>query len=75
MPNLNSDLLILFEDDIKACNFSSEEKVIDVGPIEDTKDSIRVEPYTLPPLFVWDEVDLNDEDQVHALLPRLFMKP
>uniref|UniRef100_A0A8C5QDL2 Glycylpeptide N-tetradecanoyltransferase n=1 Tax=Leptobrachium leishanense TaxID=445787 RepID=A0A8C5QDL2_9ANUR len=30
------------------------------GPIEPDKDNIRPEPYTLPPGFIWDALDLGD---------------
>ncbi|XP_030076511.1 glycylpeptide N-tetradecanoyltransferase 1 isoform X1 [Microcaecilia unicolor] len=38
------------------------------GPIEPDKDSIRQEPYTLPPGFTWDALDLGDR----AVLKELY---
>lgn len=40
-----------------------DEKVIDVGPIETDK-IIRTDPYSLPPQFFWDNLDLCDSTQV-----------
>ena len=42
----------------------SDEKVSDMGPLEEDKDEVRIEPFTLPPNFVWDEICLDSEEQV-----------
>lgn len=34
------------------------------GPVEPDKDNIRQEPYTLPPGFTWDALDLGDRGVV-----------
>ena len=40
----------------------SDEDIQDCGPIEEDKDvsEIRQEPYTLPPGFEWDTLDITD---------------
>ncbi len=40
-----------------------------MGPVEEDKEEIRTEPFTLPPQFTWDEICLESEDQViHIML-------
>lgn len=45
----------------------------DSGPIEMDHENVRQEPFTLPPFFVWDEVDLTNKDQVWLKLITLRM--
>ena len=45
-------------------SYNSEEKVIEMGPLEDDKEHIRQDPLTLPDKFVWDIIDLGNADQV-----------
>ena len=40
------------------------ETVSDAGPVEEQKEDIRVEPFSLPPNFEWSEVSLEDPAQV-----------
>ena len=42
----------------------SEEKVDDIGPVEEDKDEIRPDPLSLPEHFTWDDIDLLDDAQV-----------
>ncbi|XP_039360223.1 glycylpeptide N-tetradecanoyltransferase 1 isoform X3 [Mauremys reevesii] len=37
------------------------------GPVEPDKDNIRQEPYTLPPSFTWDALDLGDRGVLKEL--------
>lgn len=52
----------------------SGEKVSDMGPLEDDKEEIRQEPFTLPSNFTWDDICLEDEEQV-IVLSKLIIMP
>ena len=53
----------------------SEEKVDDIGPVEEDKDEIRPDPLSLPEHFTWDDIDLLDDAQVctHAFYMYMYM--
>ncbi|XP_003383674.1 PREDICTED: glycylpeptide N-tetradecanoyltransferase 2-like [Amphimedon queenslandica] len=44
-----------------------DETVTDAGPIEQDKEHVRSEPFTLPDKFYWDNVDLTDDAQLTEL--------
>ena len=48
-----------------------DEKVGDMGPLEDDREEIRTEPFSLPSGFVWDDISLEDEKQVRPRVPPL----
>ena len=41
-----------------------DEQVSDMGPVEEDKEEVRTQPFTLPPNFVWDDICLENEEQV-----------
>lgn len=45
----------------------AEEKVIEMGPLEDDKEHVRPDPLSLPDKFVWDVIDLADPNQVSQM--------
>ena len=44
--------------------FSTDDKVSDMGPLEDDKEEIRTEPFTVPSNFSWSDISLDDDEQV-----------
>ena len=42
-----------------------DEKVLEMGPLEEDKEEVRDDPYSLPSNFMWDEICLDDEEQVN----------
>jgi len=46
------------------CFVNADEKVSDSGPVEEQKDSIRAEPFSLPANFEWSLISLDDVSQV-----------
>ena len=54
-----------------------DQEVQDVGKIEEDKDKIKEEPYTLPTGFDWDTLDLNNEvelKEVYELLSENYVE-
>ena len=47
---------------------SLDETILEAGPIEEDKEVVRSEPFTLPDKFYWDDLDLSDNDQVNFIL-------
>lgn len=47
--------------------FFTDEVVTSHGPIEEDKDNIRQEPYSLPQGFMWDTLDLSNADVVSTV--------
>ena len=43
-----------------------DEKVSEMGALEEVKESIRTEPFSLPADFMWDNICLEDSSQVMA---------
>ena len=50
-----------------------DEKIDEIGPIEPDKDHVREEPYSLPPGFEWDTIDLGDKSQVTCVILIVFL--
>lgn len=48
--------------------FHLDEQVTDAGPIEEDKEHVRSEPFSLPDKFYWSNVELADDLQVNATL-------
>ncbi|XP_051523433.1 glycylpeptide N-tetradecanoyltransferase 1b isoform X2 [Myxocyprinus asiaticus] len=44
-----------------------DEKVTSHGPIESERPSVREEPYSLPKGFIWDKLDLDNQEQLREL--------
>ena len=51
---------------------ASDEKVCETGPLEDEKEQVRTDPFTLPSNFMWDDLSLDDDDQV--TVPEMFLQ-
>lgn len=38
-----------------------------MGPVEEDRDDVRTEPFSLPSNFIWDQISLDNEDQVRVM--------